>query len=87
MGNAVEAASRACELSKWKDADAMLALAAANAELGDFQTAVRWQAKAIELRKANGLNCEGDSETLKLYESGSPLRDTPRLIDHKPHLI
>ena len=44
--NAVKAATRACELTEWKDASCLSALAAAHAEAGDFVSAARWQAEA-----------------------------------------
>jgi tetratricopeptide (TPR) repeat protein len=46
---AVEAATKACELTFWKLPDALSALAAAHAECGDFAEALRWQTKAMEL--------------------------------------
>jgi hypothetical protein len=44
---AVEVATRACELSSWKDADHIDTLAAGHAEAGDFRMAVRFQELAI----------------------------------------
>jgi tetratricopeptide (TPR) repeat protein len=41
-------AKRACELSGWKDPYCMGTLAAAYAETGNFQEAIRWEAKCIE---------------------------------------
>jgi tetratricopeptide (TPR) repeat protein len=46
---AIELATRACELSAWKDADCLDTLAAAHAEAGDFDQAVGIQEQAIAL--------------------------------------
>jgi len=66
---AVRIATIACELTGWKSAAVLDTLAAAYAETGDFEQAVRWQ------KKANFY--EPDDTTLKdhlaLYESARPL--------------
>jgi hypothetical protein len=38
---------RACELTKWNDANHLEILALAYATSGDFDTAVKWQKKAM----------------------------------------
>ena len=44
-----ECATRACELTEWGEAGFLDTLAAACAECGEFDDAVKWQEKAIEL--------------------------------------
>ncbi|HST31438.1 MAG TPA: tetratricopeptide repeat protein [Chthoniobacterales bacterium] len=56
---AVQDAKRACEMSKWKYADYIDTLAAAYAESGDFDSAVRYEQQAIDLNRS------GKDETLQ----------------------
>jgi tetratricopeptide (TPR) repeat protein len=52
-GNAaVEDAKKACDLVKWKRAQYIDSLAAASAEAGDFDSAVRYQQQAIDLNRS-----------------------------------
>ena len=46
---AVEHARKACELTNYDDANYLDTMAVACAENGDFDEAVKWQAKAVEL--------------------------------------
>ena len=65
---AVESATRACELTDWKDAGHLDTLAAAYAEAGDFDAAVKWQEKALQLlsKAEEGLR-KGMDSRLELY--------------------
>jgi len=72
---AIESASRACELSGWKDANDIDTLAAAYAEAGDFDAAVKWQTKANALYADAGDKATGQ-ERLKLYRERKPYRQT-----------
>jgi tetratricopeptide (TPR) repeat protein len=71
---AVEHARRACALSHWKDAVCLDTLAAAHAECGEFEKAVKWEKKAME-RRMEKEDLEKAGERLKLYREEKPYRD------------
>jgi tetratricopeptide (TPR) repeat protein len=50
---ALAEAKRACELTNWRDPDCLDTFAAACAEVGDFEAALKWQLEAIK-RLADG---------------------------------
>jgi tetratricopeptide (TPR) repeat protein len=73
---AVEYAIKACELTSWKDGDHLDTLAAAHAEAGRLDEAIKWQKKALEF--AGDFSQEQLEKVrwrLKLYEQGKPYRD------------
>ena len=72
---AVEHATRACDLSGWKDASHLSTLAAAYAEFGKFKEAVKRQKQAIDLGIKDREELEKARQRLKLYEEGKPYRD------------
>jgi len=72
---AVEHATKACELSEWKNLGKLDTLAAAKAESGDFKDAVKWQKKALDLGYDGNKEAEKARQRLKLYEEGQPYRD------------
>jgi hypothetical protein len=74
---AVEAATRACELTNWKDAGALASLAAAFAESGNFAKAVKWQEKVVALT-SDPRNAYVARERLTLFKSGKPYRQKSR---------
>ena len=63
----VESATKACELSAWKNPKYLDTLAAAYAESGDFESAVKWQAKANELHSDPELKAQGEAR-LEFYQ-------------------
>jgi tetratricopeptide (TPR) repeat protein len=71
---AVDSATRACELSEWKNADYLRTLAAAYAETGAFDKAVDSQDKANKLAADPAIKKTGE-ERLKLYKDKKPYRD------------
>lgn len=73
---AVDLATRACELAKWNDPACLDALAAAHAEAGQFQDAVTRAQKAVELAPDDGVRAQYRAR-LELYKSGKPFRASP----------
>jgi tetratricopeptide (TPR) repeat protein len=71
---AVELATEACEKTEWKRPDMLDTLAAAYAETGDFEAAVQWQSKAIELATDARLKADAQ-ERLALYRDHKPCRE------------
>jgi tetratricopeptide (TPR) repeat protein len=72
---AVASATRACELSGWTEARHIGTLAAASAEAGDFDAAVKWQSRANERYADAGDEKKGE-ERLRLYRDKRPYRET-----------
>jgi tetratricopeptide (TPR) repeat protein len=69
---AVELAQRASWATGHKDASVLDTLAAAYAEAGNFDEAVRWQEKAVQL--ASDRQADILRRRLDIYESGKPFR-------------
>ena len=73
---AIDNATRACELSQWKNSSLLDTLAAAYAEVGEFEKAVKWQSEAIELAATDN-DKHAMQSRLKLYRAGKPYREEP----------
>ena len=71
---AVESATNACELSEWKNAFDVDTLAAAYAEAGEFDAAMKWQTKANALYTTPENRKRGEAR-LKLYQEKKPYRE------------
>lgn len=70
---AIARATKACEITEWKYADALETLAVAYAEAGQFDDAIKWQAKAAEIDPK-----AVDEKRLELYQQKQPFRDINR---------
>jgi tetratricopeptide (TPR) repeat protein len=66
---AVEYATKACELSNWKDPNMLDTLAAAYAELGDFEQAIKWETNFLETAS---LSETSGKSRLALYQTHRP---------------
>jgi hypothetical protein len=70
---AIESAQRACELTGWQNAGELEVLAAACAEAGDFESAEKWQYRALTLT-AEPADVESCQKRLALYRAGQTFR-------------
>ena len=75
---AIENATKACELTNWQIPTYVDTLAAAYAEIGDFDSAIKWQKKAIDLlsEQQHPLHQPDFELRLKRYELGQPARQS-----------
>ena len=77
---AIEYATRACQMTSWEDPDMMETLAAAYAETGDFDNAIKWQEKAIDLTSTTLLTTLDERRArLAMYQNHQPWRPAPPL--------
>ena len=70
---AVDDATRACELVDWKGGGPLDSLAAAYAETGDFDAAIKWEMKALEIVGTE--DKAGCQARLDLYKAHKPYRE------------
>jgi tetratricopeptide (TPR) repeat protein len=73
---AVELATKACDLSKWEKYAYMDTLAAAYAEIGDYENAVKYQKQAISLEGVPESNRTNVQNRVELYLEHKPYRET-----------
>jgi tetratricopeptide (TPR) repeat protein len=62
-------------LSGLTDSNILDTLAAAYAEAGDFDQAIKWQQRAIELNASDADFVKGGKERLELYRQHKPYRE------------
>ena len=71
-GQALEDATRACELTQWKQWGCLHPLANAYAETGDFEAAIQWGNRALQFSPLS--EHEKLRSALDLYGQGKPVR-------------
>jgi tetratricopeptide (TPR) repeat protein len=72
---AVAAATKACELTEWKNWMFVDTLAAAYAEAGDFKRAIEFQEQALRAGNPTKSEQEDMEERLSLYKQSQPFRE------------
>lgn len=68
-------ATKACEVTEYKKPHILSTLAAAYAEIGDFETAIKWSTKAVELGSEEEQIDEQLKNELKSYQEKKPWRE------------
>jgi tetratricopeptide (TPR) repeat protein len=72
-------ATKACELTQWKNASLLDTLAAAYAEAGDFDQAIKWQSETLKLYDDAGDSRSEMQKRLALYKQHKAYREGPKL--------
>ncbi len=72
---AVPAASKACALTQWKDGNCLDTLAAAWAEAGHFERAVKFEQRALRTGQMTDSERKERQERLALYKRSQPFRE------------
>jgi len=73
---AVEFATRACELSNWQYAASIDTLAAAYAEAGDFDSAVKWENKYLTSLSLSPSDAADGQARLALFQAHQPYHES-----------
>ncbi|HKP05154.1 MAG TPA: tetratricopeptide repeat protein [Chthoniobacterales bacterium] len=69
---AVDLATKACEMREWKDPEILDTLAAAFAEVGDFDQAIKRQSEALKLHEKSDDIGAGMQKRMALFEKHQP---------------
>jgi tetratricopeptide (TPR) repeat protein len=78
----LELATEACRLTDYKLAHILSTLGAAYAELGDFETAIKWSQKAVELGEED--QKEQLAQELESYRRKKPVRERQETPEKEP---
>jgi tetratricopeptide (TPR) repeat protein len=72
---AVTLATNACRITHWKEWRYLDTLAAAYAEMGDFDQATKWETEALHLAHGDAERIEKAKQRLALYQQRKPYRE------------
>jgi tetratricopeptide (TPR) repeat protein len=73
---AVELAKKACDLDEWKHSASVDTLAAAFAEAGDFEKAIKYQNQALSMADVTAESRAEAQQRLDLYQRRTPYHET-----------
>ncbi|QDU26017.1 TPR repeat-containing protein YrrB [Anatilimnocola aggregata] len=76
----IELATKACELTKYEKAHILSTLASGYAEKGDFETAIKWSTKAVEL--GEGEVKDQLKKELESYKEKKPWREAQNVEEN-----
>ncbi len=79
----IELGIKACELTEYKKAHILSTLAAGYAETGDFETAIKWSTKSVELAE-DERQLKDLSKELESYKKGEPWRENQSIKEPSP---
>ncbi len=85
---AIKFGNQAAELTEFKEAHILSTLGAAYAEKGNFEDAIKWSTKAVELgREEKNEQIEQLEQELKSYGEGKPWREKQETKENKVPLL
>ena len=70
---AIDDAKKACNITKWKEADMIDTLASASAEAGDFDSAIRYEQQALSAPDANEMS-RTLQQHMSMFKQHRPVR-------------
>lgn len=76
---AIRAGTKACELTRWKDTSSIDTLAAAYAEVGNFDQAAKLEQQALQMRSSSPDEGRAMQERLVSYQQRKPYRQPSKL--------
>jgi len=76
---ALQESMKACEITKWKDADHLDTLAVAYAETGDFENAIKSVMQALGTKGVPSGTREKMDKHLHLFRQHKPWREEPKV--------
>jgi tetratricopeptide (TPR) repeat protein len=78
----IELATKACELTKYEKAHILSTLASGYAEMGDWDTAIKWSSKAVELGSDEPETGDQLKKELESYKEKKPWREKQEIEEN-----